>query len=871
MSARHLSARQLSSTALKPMLLALSLAFAQPQFVYAESATLVLALPSQPLGQALNALARESGRPLLLDAALVQQRQAPALHGRYPLDTALQKLLSGSGLQYRLAANGAIIVQRASSEQKSPGGSATLPTLTVSASQQAVRTAGAEKRLDKAELRLSRGTSNADIFAGQPQIQVNNIRNEAGALDVGIRNMQGEGRVPVIIDGALQSTHTGRGYMGTADRTYIDSDLISSASVNIGASQGAFSAGAVGGLVKIQTLESHDILKEGEKVGLLVKGSLQNNNQTPDVPADARDQSYYIVKNKSDADHFHNGSLTLATALRHDKLEAVLAYSKRRQGNFFAGTKGYEDYTAGKKSWEQPPVKPGMEVVNTSGDSDSLLAKLSLRPDSEQQLKLTYRQHRQQAGEVLSAYWYAGDNDKDFKPLPAGQQVMPQWGLGRADVETLSAHYTLTDADNPLLNLSAGLWASNGKLQQRNGLVSAVNNPKDGDQYLHHYSHRRHGFNLMNQAEHGPLLLTAGFASQQEFMRPDSKAGRGNKPAARHASRQEQNLFANLQWQGQPFKLEGGLSLHQASIDDQVGQRTLKFQPKLDWHGRISGDLAHGLSWHLSASRAHRNPSLHEGSTSTEMYQYDPRFPLAAERVNGREIGLSWQSRSLFGQANSLQLSASYFDNRARGYITQALLDADNWVLGHSNYDLFRNRGFELNASFKQGVFFADAQAVLYRKPEVCSQAEAAKVNRDIDSHNARPWNKDKQKAHVSDCNAMGFAWSLIPSRIQPQRKYVVTAGLNFPQNGLKIGSRLRYHSGKENPRDWLAGTGASAIVDVPATRLVDVFAEYKLGKHLLATLNIDNIRNRYAIDPGQLVTMPLPGRTIRLGFEGKF
>lgn len=858
-----MSLHKLPNSTLRPLLLALGLAFSQTQLAHADTAPLVLTLPAQPLGQALNALARESGRPLLLDASLVQQRQAPALQGRFDLDGALQQLLQGSDLQHRLASNGAIIIERRPAPERRLISSSELPKVSATASQLG-QSSSDVLLLDKEALRLSRGTGNADIFAGLPQLQLNNVRNEAGALDIGIRNMQGEGRVPVIIDGALQSTHTGRGYMGTADRTYIDSDLISSARISIGASQDAFSAGAVGGLVRIQTLEGKDILKDSQSFGLLLKGSVPNNNQTPDVPADATDQVYYIVKNRAKVEHFHNGSLTLASAFRHGKTETVLAYSKRRQGNYFAGTQGYEDYATGKKSWEQPPVKPGMEVVNTSYDSDSLLAKFSLRPDSEQQLKLTYRKHRQLAGEVLSAYWYADDNDKNFKPLPEGQQAMPQWGLGRASIQTLSGHYTLTSASNPLLNLSAGLWASDGKMQQRNGLVSAVNNPKNGDQYLHHYSNRRHGFNLLNQAEYRQLVLTTGLASQQEYMRPDSQANHRGNHAARRASRQEHSLFANLQWHSDALRLEGGLNWHQARIDDQVAQRQLKFQPKLDWQGRISGDLGHGLGWHLGASRAHRNPSLHEGSTSVEMYQYDARFPLRPERISGHEIGLGWKQQGM-------ELAASYFDSRAKDYITQALLDADKWVLGHSNYGLFRNRGLELHAKLKQGRFFAEAQSVFYRKPEVCSQAEADKVNLEIDRHNARPWNKNRQKAHVGACNPLGFAWSLIPSRIQPQRKHVVSAGLDFPQSGVKIGSRLRYHSGKANPREWLAGTGASAIVDIPSTRLIDVFGEYRIGKDLLATLHIDNLGNRYAIDPGQLITMPLPGRTIRLGFEGKF
>lgn len=55
-------------------------------------------LTAQPLGQALNALARQSGVAILADAALVANKSAPALQGSMTLGEALRRLLAGSGL-----------------------------------------------------------------------------------------------------------------------------------------------------------------------------------------------------------------------------------------------------------------------------------------------------------------------------------------------------------------------------------------------------------------------------------------------------------------------------------------------------------------------------------------------------------------------------------------------------------------------------------------------------------------------------------------------------------------------------------------------------------------------------------------------------
>ncbi|MDR2225861.1 MAG: Plug domain-containing protein, partial [Providencia sp.] len=110
------------------------------------------------------------------------------------------------------------------------------------------------KQIDTKDVSTVRGTTNSDIFANESSLQVNNARNEAGALDIGIRGLQGNGRVPIIIDGSLQSTNTWRGYQGSTDRTYIDMDLVDTINIEKGASMRKFSGGAIGGTVKLKTL-----------------------------------------------------------------------------------------------------------------------------------------------------------------------------------------------------------------------------------------------------------------------------------------------------------------------------------------------------------------------------------------------------------------------------------------------------------------------------------------------------------------------------------------------------------------------------------------------------------------------------------------
>ncbi len=68
-------------------------------------------LPSQPLGDALRQVALQSGRQVIVASELVDGLRAPALKGRYDVDTALEMLLRGTGLN-AVRVGSTLVVQR---------------------------------------------------------------------------------------------------------------------------------------------------------------------------------------------------------------------------------------------------------------------------------------------------------------------------------------------------------------------------------------------------------------------------------------------------------------------------------------------------------------------------------------------------------------------------------------------------------------------------------------------------------------------------------------------------------------------------------------------------------------------------------------
>lgn len=117
-----------------PFALAAMLALGTAGLAQAQALPAVrLAIAAQPLGQALNELARQAGVQLLFPPQLVAGKTAPAIGGVYSLQEGLERLLAGSGLVAAIDGN-AVIIKPAPAVS---GKVATLAEITVSASADA--------------------------------------------------------------------------------------------------------------------------------------------------------------------------------------------------------------------------------------------------------------------------------------------------------------------------------------------------------------------------------------------------------------------------------------------------------------------------------------------------------------------------------------------------------------------------------------------------------------------------------------------------------------------------------------------------------------------------------------------------------------
>ncbi|SFU90267.1 TonB-dependent receptor domain-containing protein [Xenorhabdus koppenhoeferi] len=342
--------------------------------------------------------------------------------------------------------------------------------------------------IGKKEIERYKGTSPADLIKGAIGVYSGDSRN-SGALDINIRGVQGQGRIPVTIDGTEQAITVGRGYNGANNRNYIDPNLISSIEIEKGPSLSRGIKGSVGGAVSIKTLGIDDVVPKGETFGINTRLETSSNSVREHTPSLSLGQDYRDIPNfiqngvetdsalqitpHSSKDNklfgFKDNAFRIAVGTRQEYFDLMLAYAYRRQGNYFAGkggahrydesiTKADRELMKGARTTLDPYLpfaariyRPGNEVPNTSSEMRSVLIKNSWRFTDDQALLLGLRDTRMEFGDIMPSRlgWVN----------PADNNV-PQWPLANIHQQAANLHYKWQPTDNPYADFDMNLWTT---------------------------------------------------------------------------------------------------------------------------------------------------------------------------------------------------------------------------------------------------------------------------------------------------------------------------------------------------------------------------------------------------------------------------
>jgi len=573
-----------------------------PQAAQAQQASVNVSIAAQPLGDALAQFAQQAHLQLGVDATLVAGKRSPGVTGRMDRARALDRLLAGSGLDWRLA-DKVLTVQQAPARAAAGAQKGPLVTDALQVEGDAAPRDVAETRAqrghdtvfdgdfssgykDRAEIERYKGVTTSDLLTGMVNVLSGDARN-SGALDPSIRGIQGPGRVPVVIDGTEQALTVWRGYNGASNRSYVDPNLISGLQVLRGPTDQGNIRSSTGGTVVINTLDADDVLRPGRTFGLDLRLEGGNNSTDPRLPTLLTGRDYRTVpgfpqtspsfalndpslrvvpRTGSDNEFFSFGdrAVRVAGALRIEGLDLFAAYAFRERGNYFSGTTG-EDYyqQSNLPSRNLNRIRrlaigyvPGNEVPNTSSDLESVLLKATWHIADDQYLLVSLRDSVTSYGEIMPSRI----------PIDTGNV---QWPLSKVHARAYNAEYKW-QPDSRWIDLKANLWATDTRSDTYNsgGMpnFATFENPIIIDNARANAMNDRYGFNASNTLRFGSKLdLTLSGNWQHEKLASQDIYNAANFQGWRQfprAGRREEFLVRlDGEWRPASFlKLNAGLS-----------------------------------------------------------------------------------------------------------------------------------------------------------------------------------------------------------------------------------------------------------------------------------------------------------------------
>jgi len=885
--------------ALMALLLVAHPAAAQTKIGSTSAPLIEFKLPMANLGDALNIYSRQAGVTLSYDAQLVNGIMVPAFSGNYSAAMALHTLLQGTKLQ-AIAVGGGWLIQ-AIKDDLMVLDTIQVQSLSGGIEDQVYRESASVNILTQAKIERFRGTSVGDIFQGTSGVLISENRN-SGGLDVNIRGMQGQGRVPVLIDGSRQETTVYRGYSGVSSRSYLDPDLVGSIRIDKGPAMTAQGTGATGGVISASTLRAEDIVKQGELSGLRIRGSGIGNNSA--APAPGTYAGYYLPRNAYRSDcrfssdcspkyqmpdnfapehgmdrpsllEFGGYAGSLAAAKRFEWGDLVAAYARRQQGNYYAGSHGPSPTvtigTPDKLAWytETPVSQDGASrfraqerIPNTNFTSESWLLKNNLYLPQDQTLDLSYMRYNSAYGEMMPSQIRAFGQAR-------------QWLDSEVLNQTYTARYRWQPVQYDWADLRLNLWHTDTVTQLNTpgvGTVDLAYNTQRTDDY------QRYGADISNRMLFyplGELRLDYGVAGQWEDMDTDTPQTDGFYAGSRSGSRDEFSAFTAIRWQPTPqWTLEAGIRYTRFSSRDNNPLSLSPKNPACESDGNngclpvyytnnrsgsapviaLTWEPIDGLQLYLRRAEALRMPSLFE---STSGWSVSPALDieLKPEHTTNHEIGINYLKDGFFNNDDKLRLKVAYFRNHVSNYLTRTQPNA--WEVEQSGFDFFRLRnidsldlnGWELNLSYDAGRWFTQLTGTRYDHIEVCNVGS-----------NVRYY-----------CSDWGLPQSYVNNMIPPTWHASAEVGVRLFQQRLELGARATLMGKRNSIPRYSAPTGFNAPVLWQSYQLLDLYANYKFNQTASMDFTIDNLTDRYYLDALSLGLVPAPGRTARLSLTLQF
>lgn len=854
-------------------------------------------IPATSLELALNNFGRQAGILLSFDPAVVRGFTSLELDGRYTPIVGIRKLVSATNLVVIPIGNGGFRIQNTVDS-----GVTVLPTVQVSASndnvEKAYQAPVSASYISEKEIQRFRGSSVGDIFQGESGVLIAENRN-SGGININVRGMQGQGRVPVLVDGSRQETTVWRGYAGVTSRSYVDPDLVAGIDIKKGPVMSAQATGAIGGLVNMRTLEAGDLIKGNSDVGVRLKlgaisnttnGAVASGTSSGLNPIASNGGSYRIncvvdnlcrgnfdldnaygsedTLNRPSLFNFKSWNGSLAMTKRFDTFDIVAAYAQREQGNYYAGKDGpvpsldiSNQIPRGFWTEVRPKVvgasrfRANELVVNSNYKSTSSLIKGIFFLSDEEVLKLGWQNYDSTYGELMPS-----------QLIWLGQAR--QTSGSKVGVDTYTARYSWQSVAHDWIDLEANLWHTDTESNNRN----YSDDIQFGFSEIESY--KRWGLDVSNITNTQHWQYNYGFALQYEEI-DTQPSDTQQSIVGRSGERREFSAFVDVAWNiVKQLRLNAGLRYTSYYVEDH---NPIEIQPQsqycrllpgtdsqcetLRYNDDFSGvapllsltwEFSPNLQFYARYAKALRMPSLFESSSGFST-QPSPDSYLEPEQAKNKELGFNMVGNDLLIDKDRLLFKLAYFRNFTEDYLTRTIPNhwedsAQYLFFVTRNVDSVELHGAELSGEYDAKHFFTKFSVTHYQHIEVCHYGSLRRQR----------------------CNDYGIANSYINNMIPPNEHASLTLGSRWFDEKLELGARLTW-MGKRNPTpeyDNATAIGVAGAQPIAwhSYKLLDLFASYKINDSINIDFNVDNLTDQYYLDALSLGLVASPGRTARLG-----
>ncbi|AOA57919.1 TonB-dependent receptor [Acinetobacter larvae] len=899
-------------TALKPLVLAIQLClassalYANPPAAVSHSAQHYQIQPTT-LRQALSAFALQAGVNIAMNADQLLDAPSAGLSGQYTLEQGFAELLHNTPYRVKASGKGYVLVKKntdtALPDQQAHNNIVQLQPIELYAQANPYQSPASISYISKQDMNRFGGSSPADLLKGVPGVESSD-GNNGGTLEVNIRGLQMHNRVAVSIDGVKQQTFEYHGYAGGQNRTYIDPNLISSIRVQKGYSLNPSSSNANAGEVVAQTLQVEDILLEGKKFGGTIKLGTQNNSIAPhssNYPTySSYDQytydHYATMPQARKQSQFKGWNGLFALAYSDTQWDLLAAYSQNNRGNYFTGKKGVAKYDYvtefnGKVLPTNKFIDPGKEQPNTSLEQESILLKSKYKISSEQDIELTYRHQLQKNGQIMGSRYgwdcpslWGGIDICDKEK--AGSRGFIEFPQSESDMHSANLSYRYNPADNPLLNLSSNVWLMRNTVEAYTNFAMSLY----VEQNYNRKKEQRNGFNLNNISTWhdvpylGDVQLELGAAYE------NAKINASLLPELENSQVDTQSLknsLINAEWEDisstanliihplDKLTLQGGFRFNRSQTTDDASD---KYENVRENGQVVSKSLGmHQQSYRLFSPVFVADYQFIPSLSAYSRYSIGKRAPsitenTGAEGTNARmtglkpestkafEVGIKGQFNNLLNEHDQLSYKLSYYNNKTRNYINRIYADAEDGSYGNAmlswfNLDLHQIKGYELQLNYDMDTFYTGLN-VHYAKTKIC----------DASMGESDPYLKPSTPCDTD------FSYSYYQQQVQPKQMVNLILGTRLLDRKLDAGIRIRWQGKSGNGLSMTANSGQRALFNgAPSLSFVDLYMDYKINQHWTTNLAVDNLTDRYYLNPQSKIWIASPGRTIRASVQYKW